>query len=99
MYKYIKLDDLLDNNLFNEMDKINLEIIKLFKRLDIENKRDCNDLRNKNVEIRKKIQDLSEKTEVPIEPTEVRDFLDNIMSISDEVLFGIVPGGKLGNNV
>ncbi len=81
------------------MNLVNLEIIRLFSKLDANIDESCLKLMEKNVVLRKKIRELSEKTEVPIEPQEVSEFLDKIMSISDEVIFGIVPGGILYNNV
>jgi len=94
-YERVKLDEFMDNQIFTEMNIINLEIIRHFSKLDPENNKNLTELRGKNAEIRKKIKQLSEKTEVPIEPNEVSEFLDKIMSISDEVVFGIVPGGIL----
>ena len=34
-------------------------------------------------------------TDVPIEPKETTEFLDKLMALSDEIIFGIVPGGIL----
>ena len=87
------LEEILDNDIFIEMNSINLEIIDLFKKLKYLNHEDFKLLKEKNNQLRKKIRDLSFLTHVPIEPPETTLFLDKLIASSDNIIYGIVPGG------
>ena len=85
----------MDNEIFIKINQINREIINLFFNLKSRNQEDFKNLKEKNFQLRKLIRQLSLMTDVPIEPKETKEFLDKLMALSDEIIFGIVPGGIL----
>ena len=85
----------MDNEIFIKINQINREIINLFFNLKSRNQEDFKNLKEKNFQLRKLIRQLSLMTDVPIEPKETTEFLDKLMALSDEIIFGIVPGGIL----
>jgi phosphomevalonate kinase len=83
----------MDCNIFVEMNDINKTIIEILQNIQ-EDKTYKEKLRYLNDQIRSKIRELSKLTDVQIEPSQLTPILDNISSLSQEILFVIIPGGK-----
>jgi hypothetical protein len=87
---------LFDNEIFQNIDKINKEIIELFSNSNdlYEEKSIFNEnLRKLNIELRKNIKILSNLTNVEIEPNILTNLIDSLLD--NGVMFAICPGGML----
>ena len=73
------------NNLIKEINFLNEEIIELFLE------KNYTKIKEKNFQLRKKIQMLSKETKVEIEPEEMTEILDKFSSF-DSCIYCIIPG-------
>jgi phosphomevalonate kinase len=95
-----KKSELFDNEIFTEINECNTKIISIFKELQQTDQYHdllITELKENNLKLRTKIQELSKLCDVEIEPTVLSKFMDDIVS-KINISYIIVPGGKIPFN-